>query len=115
MVLSMPIDRTFQTTWKRTSTHRNHSVWHSKTSELGIHGTRVAVDFDICTGCLKCLTVCPEEVFEQFEPSPNLLKADPVNESVCLDCLACELVCPEDAILITREPTKSDTLSALLD
>ena len=115
MVCSMPIDRSFQTTWKQTETHRNHSVWHSKTSELGIHGTRVAVDFDECTGCMKCVKLCPEEVFELLEVSSSLLKADPVNESACLDCLACELVCPVEAIFIMRKSQESDTLSALLD
>ena len=90
-------------------------VWKTDTSHLGIHGTRVAVDFDECTGCLKCLTVCPEDVFIQWETDSGHIKADPIKESACLECLACELVCPEDAIYITRSPPKSDTLSALLD
>ncbi len=115
MVPHMPIDRTFLSTWNRTGQHHNHSVWQSKTSILGIHGTRVAVDSDVCTGCVKCLTVCPEDVFEQWEVSPGVIKADPVNESACLECLACELVCPVDAIYIARSSSKSDTLSALLD
>jgi NAD-dependent dihydropyrimidine dehydrogenase PreA subunit len=111
----MPIDRTYHTTWKQTNRHLNHAVWQSKTSKLGIHGTRVAVDFDECTGCMKCLTVCPEDVFKQCEVSTGVIKADPARESACLECLACELVCPEDAIYISRNPAKSDTLSALLD
>ena len=111
----MPIDRDFQHTWKLTRRHQNHAVWTSETSQLGIHGTRVAVDFDECTGCLKCLTVCPEDVFTQWETELGQIKADPAKESVCLECLACELVCPEDAICISQTPQKSDTLSALLD
>ncbi len=75
----------------------------------------MAVDFDECTSCLKCLTVCPEDVFEQWEAAPGQVKADPVKESACIECLACELVCPEDAIYIIRSPKNSDTLSALLD
>ena len=111
----MAIDRKFQSTWKQTRQHQNHAVWQSDTSQMGIHGTRVAVDFDECTGCLKCITVCPEEVFVQWEASSGEIKADPIKESACLDCLACELVCPEDAICITRDSIESDTLSALLD
>jgi len=111
----MPIDRTFQATWKQTAQHQNHSVWQSEASELGIHGTRVAVDFDLCTGCLKCLVVCPEDVFEQWKVTSGQIKADPAHEPACLECLACELVCPENAICIAQAPSKSDTLSALLD
>ncbi len=111
----MPIDRNFAITWKQTATHKNHSIWQSETSKLGIHGTRVAVDFDECSGCMKCVTVCPEDVFKRFEVASGVIKADPEREDVCLDCLACELVCPEDAIFIARQPSKSDTLSALLD
>ncbi len=114
-MLKMPIDRNFQKTWKKSGQHRDHAIWQSETSQLGIHGTRVAVDFDECTGCLKCITVCPEDVFEQWEDESGQIKADPVRETACLDCLACELVCPEDAICIIQASTKSDTLSALLD
>ena len=111
----MPIDRNFQTLWKKTGRHQGHTIWQSETSILGIHGTRVAVDFDECTGCLKCFAVCPEDVFEQWETASGQIKADPVKETACLECLACEMVCPEDAIFITQPPAKSDTLSALLD
>ncbi|MFX0168941.1 MAG: ferredoxin family protein [Candidatus Hodarchaeota archaeon] len=111
----MPIDRSFQTTWKRKGTHEGHTVWASTQAQLGIHGTRVAVDFDSCTGCLKCFAVCPVEVFIKWKAQPQTIKADPVNETACLECLACELVCPVDAIYITRNPPHADTLSALLD
>lgn len=111
----MPIDPSFQTKWKQTNRHHNHWVWQSSTSHHGIHGTRVAVDFDSCTGCLKCITVCPENVFEPFESASGEIKADPVKETVCLECLACEMICPEDAIIIMRTASASDTLSALLD
>ncbi len=82
---------------------------------MGIHGTRVAVDFDICTGCMKCLKVCPVDVFVQFQSKEWQIKADPANEGDCLECLACELVCPVDAIFVHRSSSGTDTLSALLD
>ena len=111
----MPIDKSFQTTWERRGTHNGHTVWTSKRAHFGIHGTRVAVDFDSCTGCLKCIEVCPEGVFIEWKESSNTLKADPAHEAACLECLACELVCPVDAIYINRTPSQTDTLSALLD
>jgi NAD-dependent dihydropyrimidine dehydrogenase PreA subunit len=114
-VVTVPIDRTFKTSWKQTGIHEGHTVWKTAQAQLGIHGTRVAVDFDECTGCLKCITVCPEDVFVQWEATPNQVKADPKGEDACLECLACELVCPVDAILITRSSAGTDTLTALLE
>ena len=114
-MIVVPIDRTFKTSWKQTGTHEGHAVWTSSQAQLGIHGTRVAVDFDECTGCLKCITVCPEDVFVQWEAKPNQVKADPKDENACLECLACELVCPVDAVLITRDSDGHDTLTALLE
>ncbi len=114
-VIVVPIDPTFKTTWIQSGTHQGHAVWQSPKAKLGIHGTRVAVDFDACTGCLKCINVCPEDVFIQWNEKPHHPKADPVHEVACLECLACELVCPVDAVLVTRNPSETDTLSALLD
>ncbi len=111
----MPIDRSFQSTWTPKGKHHGHTIWASASSQLGIHGTRVAVDFDACTGCLKCFIVCPEDVFSQWEAPSQQIKADPENETTCLECLACELVCPVEAILISRSISDSDTLSSLLD
>ncbi|MFX1565419.1 MAG: ferredoxin family protein [Promethearchaeota archaeon] len=113
--MPMPIDSDFQRNWKQANRHRNHWIWQSDSSHYGIHGTRVAVDFDECTGCLKCIAVCPEDVFEPFKVESGQIKADPVKEMACLECLACEMVCPEDAIFIIRAESESDTLSALLD
>lgn len=111
----MPIDRSFQQRYKIQETHLGHSVWTCETSVCGIHGTRVAVDLDICTGCMKCIAVCPVDVFIRCSLEPGGLKADPVKESDCLECLICEIVCPVDAILIARTPTTHDTLKPLLD
>ncbi|MFW9830811.1 MAG: ferredoxin family protein [Candidatus Thorarchaeota archaeon] len=111
----MPIDRTFKTSYAVKEIHHGHTVWSCPEARFGIHGTRVAVDFDECTGCLKCITVCPENVFLELEVQSGQVKADPIREGICLECLACELVCPVEAIFITREPSEADTLRALLD
>lgn len=111
----MPIDRRFQKDWQEQTTHDGHKVWTCPSARLGIHGTRVAVDMDICTGCMKCLAVCPVAVFVRWEPELGKVKADPVKESDCLECLICEIICPVEAILITRSATIHDTLKALLD
>ncbi len=111
----LPIDKSFQRTWQVIGTHKGHSVWQSRTSQLGIHGTRVAIDLDLCTACSKCLVVCPVDVFTKITSKTHPTRIDPEGESNCLDCLACELVCPVDAILISRTSTDNDTLNALLE
>ena len=45
----MPIDPDFQAN-RSAATFENLKVWKSKTSDLGIYGTDVAVDFDLCVG-----------------------------------------------------------------
>jgi NAD-dependent dihydropyrimidine dehydrogenase PreA subunit len=95
--------------------HNGHSVWRAPAATSGIHGTRVAVDLDLCTGCLKCLTLCPVNVFVRWAPQPGQSRVDPAGESDCLECLACEIVCPVDAILIARTVQPGDTLKPLVD
>jgi NAD-dependent dihydropyrimidine dehydrogenase PreA subunit len=80
---------------------------------LGIHGTNVAVDFDLCIADGACIKTCPVQVFgwnlkPQEGPtskgSGNNLneydKSDPFSEKSCIYCLACESVCPTTAIKI---------------
>lgn len=111
----LPIDKSFQKTWQVHGTHNGHTVWQCETSKLGIHGTRVAIDLDACTGCLKCLAVCPVDVFIKWVPKNHQARIDPAGEDNCLECLACELICPMDAILISRATLDNDTLNALLE
>lgn len=71
--------------------------------KLGIHGDRVAVDFDICIGDGACVDVCPEDVFEWVEyegHDASTKKAAPAREDDCIECLACEDDCPVVAIKI---------------
>ena len=80
---------------------------------LGIHGTNVAVDFDLCIADGACLSACPVLVFgwnlkpeegpTSNGPGNNLNeydKSDPFAEKACIYCLACETVCPTTAIKI---------------
>lgn len=116
----MPIDPDFKKHRTIQGYHKGHAVWGppiDPPEKLGIHGTTVAVDLDICYGCLKCIKACNVNVFEKYH-TPNhpvsKTKVDPVNEDNCFFCLSCEIVCPVDAIKIENKST-GDTLSALLD
>lgn len=102
----MAIDPDFQTNRQKAGEHAGHAVWGpvEKPKKLGIHGTWVAVDFDICTGDGACLDACPESVFEWTDAAghpTSAKKADPVKEDSCIFCMACESVCPVVAIKIT--------------
>jgi len=115
----MPIDIRFREKRKVISKHNGHAVWGplEPPNKLGIHGTIVAVDLDICFGCMKCIDVCTVNVFVRYSTPGHpvsKIKVDPINEQDCFFCLACEMVCPVDAISIERKST-GDTLSALLD
>ncbi len=111
----MPIDRTFQKTWKKVDSYQGLTLWRNTSAKLGILGTRVAIDLDECTGCLKCLAVCPVGVFQRYETPSQEVKVAPVKEAICLECLACEVVCPVEVLLVTRSVPEYDTLKALLD
>jgi len=115
----MPIDPEFRKKLKVVSQHNGHNVWgvYKPPNKLGIHGTIVGVDLDICYGCLKCINVCHVKVFEKISYKGNPIsttKVDPINENECFFCLACEMVCPVDAINVERKTT-GDTLDALLN
>ena len=73
-------------------------------TKLGIDGTSVAVDFDLCVGDGACIEACPVNVYEWLDTKGHPLsekKAAPVREPDCIACLACESVCPPKAIKIT--------------
>jgi NAD-dependent dihydropyrimidine dehydrogenase PreA subunit len=62
----MPIDPEFQGKLKAAGDHNGHAVWgeNGPPAKLGIHGTMVAVDHDICDADEICVSVCPVNVFE---------------------------------------------------
>ncbi|MFB6104038.1 MAG: ferredoxin, partial [Halobacteriaceae archaeon] len=53
----MPIDANFEENREIVDTHEGHNVWGpvEEPEQLGIHGTHVAVDFDICIADGACL------------------------------------------------------------
>ena len=102
----MPIDGDFQENRKVVSQHEGHNVWGplEPPEKLGIHGTAVAVDWDLCEGEGTCLDVCPVEVFDWADAPRHPTsekKSDPVREDECIQCLACEVQCPVQAIKIS--------------
>lgn len=102
----MPIDPNFQKNRQVVGEHSGHKVWGpvEPPKKLGIHGTTVAVDWDLCNGDRICVDVCPVGVFELVDtpghPTSDK-KSDPVRESECIFCMACETQCPVGAIKVT--------------
>ena len=110
------IDKNFMTTYSKVNTHDGESepiqIWAKDsgsytgigTDKLGIWGTVVGVDFDLCIADGACIDACPVDVFEWIE-TPNHPASDKkaimIREGDCIICRACEEVCPVDAVLIT--------------
>ena len=106
----LPIDPKFQKKGKKVGKEKGIAIWGpvDPPEKLGIHGTYVAIDLDICTGCGICLEVCPQQLYEWMETSghPNSeKKAFPARESDCVQCYKCETQCPAQAIRIVFWPT----------
>ena len=104
----MPIDPDFQKKRTVVGKHSGHDVWGpvEPPKKLGIHGTKVAVDWDICEGEGTCLDVCPVNVFDWAETPGHPVsekKSDPAREADCIYCMACEAQCPTQAIKITQQ------------
>lgn len=95
----------FQKKRKIVGQHNGHNVLEPVVppKKLGIHGTNVAVDWDVCTGDGICIEVCSVTLFEWGDSSahPNSEKSDPAREQDCTKCLACESQCPTQAIKMT--------------
>ncbi|UCG37036.1 MAG: 4Fe-4S binding protein [Candidatus Bathyarchaeota archaeon] len=102
----MPIDPDFMKMPKAGS-HNDHDVRGNvdPPKSLGVHGTQVAVDHDVCNGDAICVSVCPVTVFDMIDSPGNPVseqKSDPVREQDCIFCRACEVNCPTQAIKITE-------------
>jgi protein-S-isoprenylcysteine O-methyltransferase Ste14/NAD-dependent dihydropyrimidine dehydrogenase PreA subunit len=101
----LPIDPYFEKKMKKIGKERGIAVWGpvDPPEKLGIRGTHVAVDWDICEGCGICLKVCPQQLYEWVETSGHPTsekKAFPARESDCVQCYKCETQCPAQAIRI---------------
>ena len=101
----LPIDPSFQKTMKKVGKEKDIAVWGPVNSpeKLGIRGTYVTVDWDLCTGCGVCLEVCPLQVYEWVDTPghpTSQRKAFPAREPECVQCYRCETQCPMQAIRI---------------
>ena len=104
----MPIDTDFQKNRKVTGEENGVKIWGETNppEKLGIRGTIVAVDWDLCNGDEVCISTCPVNVFEMIETPGNPIsksKSNPTNEAECIFCMACEVQCSEEAIKVTEE------------
>jgi protein-S-isoprenylcysteine O-methyltransferase Ste14/ferredoxin len=108
----LPIDPDFQKKRKKVGKEDGVAVWGpvDPPEKLGIRGTNVAVDWDICKGCGVCLDVCPMHVYgwkgTSGHPTSDR-KPSPTGESECACCYECEAQCPVQAIRVVFGPPKS--------
>jgi protein-S-isoprenylcysteine O-methyltransferase Ste14 len=107
----LPIDPDFQKKRKKVNKEDGVAVWGpvDPPEKLGIRGTNVAVDWDICEGCGICLDVCPMHVYGWKETSGHPTsdrKPSPTGESECACCYECEAQCPVQAIRVVFGPPK---------
>ena len=103
----MPIDPNFATNRPLSGQHNGHKVFGpvELPAKLGIHGSTVAIDFDLCNGDNKCVDICPVSVFEMIDTPGNPIsprKADPSKEADCIFCFACESQCEHGAIKVVQ-------------
>ncbi|MBD3159471.1 MAG: 4Fe-4S dicluster domain-containing protein [Candidatus Lokiarchaeota archaeon] len=111
----MTIDSDYRETWRVIDRRYTCDVWQHPEEDGVIYGTRVGIHRDSCTFCMKCIDVCPTNVFEYQSDSNGFRVVVPTREDDCIDCLACEMVCPTDAISIESRAGSESTLKALLD
>ena len=114
----MPIDPDFQKNRKQVGKEEDVAIWGpvKPPEKLGIRGTNVAVDWDICIGCGTCIEVCPVKLYEWMDTPGHPTsekKAFPARESDCAWCFECEKQCLTKAIRVTSAGASvplSDTL-----
>ena len=94
----VPIDPNFRKRRKKVGKEDGVAVWGpvEPPEKLGIRGTNVAVDWDICDGCGTCLDVCPMQVYRWVE-TPH----QPASEKKALPAKESELksILPAAAML----------------
>ena len=101
----MPINPDFKKNRKKVGKEKGIAIWGpiDPPEKLGVRGTNVAVDWDICEGCGICLEVCPRQLYDWMETSDHPVsekKAFPARELDCVQCYKCETKCPVQAIRI---------------
>ena len=109
---TLPIDPVFQKKRKKVGKEEGIAIWGpvEPPEKLGIHGTYVAVDWDISEGCGICLDVCPVQMYDWRETTGHPTsekKPFPIRESECACCYQCEAQCPVQAIRVIFRPPKT--------
>ena len=114
----MAIDENYLSTYEKSATYDGENqpieIWTSAdqpykgigSDKLGIWGTIVGVDFDLCIADGACIDACPVEVFEWIDtPGHPASEKKPImiREEECIICRACESVCPVEAVLISED------------
>jgi NAD-dependent dihydropyrimidine dehydrogenase PreA subunit len=100
-----PIDPEFKSKRQITGMYQGIKVWGpvDPPGQLGIWGTEVTVDFDICVADGACIEACPVNVFEWLDtPGHPASEKKPfmIREKDCIFCMACENVCPPQCVKI---------------
>jgi NAD-dependent dihydropyrimidine dehydrogenase PreA subunit len=103
-----PIDASFKTKRQPVGTFQGIKVWGpvDPPGQLGIWGTEVCVDFDICIADGACIEACPVNVYEWLEtPGHPASEKKPfmIREKDCIFCMACENVCPPQCVKIFQK------------
>src|SRR5258708_8371563 len=66
-------------------------------TKLGIHGTAVAVDYDLCVADGACIDACPVNVFDWQEtpgPPASAKNPPPIPPKYCIFRPAFDTLCP---------------------
>jgi len=108
----LPINPDFQKRRKKVGKENGIAVWGpvDPPEKLGIRGSNVAVDWDICTGCGICINVCPAQLYDWKETAGHPTsekKSFPAREPECACCYECETKCPVKAIRVVFYPPKT--------
>ncbi|MBV9176632.1 MAG: 4Fe-4S binding protein, partial [Nitrososphaeraceae archaeon] len=103
-----PIDPSFKSKRQVTGTFQDIKVWGpvDPPGQLGIWGTEVTVDFDICVADGACIEACPVNVYEWLNtPGHPASEKKPfmIREKDCIFCMACENVCPPQCVKIFQK------------
>ena len=105
-----PIDPDFKSKRQVVGTFKGIKVWGpiDPPGHLGIWGTQVTVDYDICIADGACIEACPVNVYEWLDTPGHPAsekKTFMAREKDCIFCMACENVCPPQCIKIFQKGT----------
>jgi NAD-dependent dihydropyrimidine dehydrogenase PreA subunit len=109
-VVEGPIDPEFRSKRQVVGSFQGIKVWGpiDPPGQIGIWGTEVTVDFDICIADGACIEACPVNVYEWLEtPGHPSSEKKPfmIREKDCIFCMACENVCPPQCVKIFQKGT----------